>query len=325
MPPAPPRVPAPSDVRRADALVRHTGRVDRRQLEYFLAVADAGSVTHAARVLSIAQPSLSYAIRGLERELGETLFERHGRGVRLTPAGRALVVPARRALRSFGQAEAAVRGAGGSGYARLRVVANTVWAIDPLVRVVGELRQLRPRLRVEVTDPASRTVVVEQVRAGEADFGLLAGTPPGAPLRSLAMVELELVAVLPPGTGPHHGLVAGTAELARHGLVSTPPGTALRALLDERLEAAGLTGEAAEPAVETAHVASLVPLVLAGAGATLLPEAMAADAGAQGARLARLEPPSRATVHLVWREDALTDAGRLLLTVAEGQAGPRDR
>jgi LysR family carnitine catabolism transcriptional activator len=291
--------------------------VDRRQLEFFLAIADAGSFTHAARALSIAQPSLSYAIRGLEKDLGEVLFERHGRGVRLTPAGEALVGPARRTLRSFGQAEVAVRGAGESGYAVVRVVANTVWALDPLVRVVGELRRLRPRVRIVVTDPASRTVVVEQVRAGEVDFGLLAGSPPGDPLASLHVVDLDLVAVLPPAAGAHHDAVVSPADLADVGIVGTPPGTALRSLLDERLEAAGAP---ADLAVETAHVASLVPLVLAGAGAALLPQAMAADAAAKGARLARLDPPGRASVHLVWRDDLLSDAGRALLEVARGLA-----
>ncbi|WP_139978166.1 LysR family transcriptional regulator [Nocardioides litoris] len=293
--------------------------MDRRQLELFLAIAEAGTFTGAARALSIAQPSLSYAVRALERELGEPLFERHGRGVTLTPAGEALVGPARRTLRSFAQAEVAVRGAGESGFARLHVVTNTVWALDPLVRVVGELRQLRPRVRLRVSDPASRAVVVEQVRAGEADFGLLSGPPPGDPLASLTVVTLDLVAVLPPGTGPHHGLVADTAELLRHGLVGTPPGTALRWLLEEHLEA---VGAAVDLAVETAHVASLVPLVLAGAGAALLPEAMAADAGAQGARLARLDPPRRAEVQLVWRDGSLDDAGVAMLEIARSIARP---
>ena len=293
--------------------------MDRRQLEVFLAVAEAGSITRAARVLSTAQPSLSATIIGLERELGGALFERHGRGVRLTPAGEALVGPARRTLRSFRQAEVAVHGASESGYAVVRVVTNTAWALDPLVRVVGELRQLRPRLRIEVSDPASRTVVVEQVRAGEVDFGLLAGTPPGEPVASLHRVDLDLVAVLPPGTGQHPGLVADADELLRHGIVCTPPGTALRSLLDERY------ADSSGPlpvAVETAHVASLVPLVLAGAGAALLPEGMAADAAAKGARLARLHPPSRAAVHLVWRPDRLEPSAAALLEVARGVGEP---
>ena len=61
--------------------------MERRQLESFLAVAEAGSFTRASSRMSIAQPSLSYSIRAVERELGATLFERHGRGVRLTAAG----------------------------------------------------------------------------------------------------------------------------------------------------------------------------------------------------------------------------------------------
>src|ERR671921_352267 len=75
--------------------------MDRRHLEYFVAIAELGSFTRAAQSLSIAQPSLSYAIGWLERDLGAQLFERHGRGVRLTPAGEALLEPARRSLPSF--------------------------------------------------------------------------------------------------------------------------------------------------------------------------------------------------------------------------------
>ncbi|PUA82083.1 LysR family transcriptional regulator [Nocardioides currus] len=285
--------------------------MERRQLEYFLAIAEAGSFTRAARVLTIAQPTLSHAIRSLERELGETLFQRHGRGIRLTPAGAALVRPARRTVRSFAQAAGAVRGAGDDGFAQLRIVTNTVWALDPLVRIVGELRQLRPSVQLQVSDPASRTVVVEQVRAGEVDFGLVSGTPPGGPLSSLHLLDHELVAVLPPGGEQRP--VADLAELADEGLISTPPGTALRDLLDELLSQAGLDGAVA---VETAHVATVVPLILARAGAALLPEVMALEAAAKGARLSRLEPPSRARVHLLWRPDRLTDAGDALLAVA---------
>ena len=285
--------------------------MERRQLEYFLVIADAGSFTRAARILTIAQPTLSHAVRTLERELGQSLFERHGRGVRLTSAGEALVRPARRTLRSFAQAAGAVRGAAEDGFAELRIVTNTVWAMDPLVRILGEVRQLRPGVQLHISDPASRMVVVEQVRAGEVDFGLVSGTPPGDPVAALHLLDLELVAVLPPGTD--HGVTADLADLARHGLISTPPGTALREMLDERLEAAGLDHDVA---VETAHVATVVPLVLARAGAALLPEVMAVEAGSKGARLARLDPPSRASVHLLWRPDRLSDAGETLLAVA---------
>jgi DNA-binding transcriptional LysR family regulator len=65
--------------------------MDLRRLEYFLAVVEHGRVTVAANELHVAQPSLSQAIRALERDLGAELFVRNGRGLTPTPAGLALV------------------------------------------------------------------------------------------------------------------------------------------------------------------------------------------------------------------------------------------
>jgi DNA-binding transcriptional LysR family regulator len=65
--------------------------MDTRNLKYFLAVADAGSVTHAADRLNIAQPALSQALTRMEKELGVKLFSRTRRGADLTAAGLAIV------------------------------------------------------------------------------------------------------------------------------------------------------------------------------------------------------------------------------------------
>jgi DNA-binding transcriptional LysR family regulator len=70
----------------------------RNQLLYFVAVAEEGKITAAAAKLHVAQPALSQAIRQLESELGLNLFERHARGVSLTPAGHAFLETARRAV-----------------------------------------------------------------------------------------------------------------------------------------------------------------------------------------------------------------------------------
>lgn len=275
--------------------------MERRQLEFFLAIAEAGSFTKAAQGLHIAQPSLSYSMRTLEDELGMPLFKRHGRGVRLTSAGESLVGPARRTVRSFGHATSAVRAVADGGFGRLRIVSSTLWAVQPLVGLIADFRRLRPQVRFEVSDPATRAVVLEQVRIGQVDFGLVDGSSPdGASLSSQHLADQELVAILPPG--PNQPLEVTAADLVRHGLIGTPRGTALRALLEEQLEAAG---EATEVMVETAHVASVVPLVLAGAGVAVLPEGMGAEAAAKGARVARLHPPARASVSLIWRTGAL--------------------
>ena len=147
-------------------------RVERRQLEIFLAIAEAGSFTQAASRLRVAQPSLSYAIRMLEKELATPLFERLGRGVRLTPAGEALVAPARRTMQSFSLAKGAVRGQSAAGFGRVTVVSSTLWAVEPLVPIVGEFRRLQPSVQFVVLDPAERSDVLTRVLSGDVDVGL---------------------------------------------------------------------------------------------------------------------------------------------------------
>src|SRR6478735_661352 len=74
--------------------------MELHQLRYAVAVVDQGTFTAAAAACFVAQPSLSQAVRQLERELGAELFARIGRRVRLTAAGEAFVPAAREALRA---------------------------------------------------------------------------------------------------------------------------------------------------------------------------------------------------------------------------------
>ena len=293
--------------------------MDRRHLEYFVAVAEHGSFTRAAAALSIAQPSLSNAIAWLERDLGSKLFERHGRGVRLTPSGEALLEPARRTLRSFRVARGAVRSVSEGGFGHLSIITNTLWALDPLAGMIGQFRSLNRGLQVTVADPARRADVLDAVRLGGAELGLLDGPPPGGKLSSRWIVDHELVAALPPDAGPT-GMTTTIEELLRWGLICTPEGTALRAMLDEQLEAAG---QPAEVAVETAHLATVVPLVLAGAGAAMLPQGLAAEAAVKGARVLPLTPPTRTSVHVVWRTGRLSEPAEHFLAFCVPEDGSR--
>jgi DNA-binding transcriptional LysR family regulator len=81
----------------------------RGHLEYFVAVAEEGQITSAARRLGVAQPALSQAVAQLESETGLHLLERHARGVKLTPAGEAFYAKARLAVAATGDALSAAR------------------------------------------------------------------------------------------------------------------------------------------------------------------------------------------------------------------------
>jgi LysR family carnitine catabolism transcriptional activator len=198
------------------------------------------------------------------------------------------------------------------GYGRLSVITNTLWAIEPLVQIIGEFRQQHRGVQFTVADPQRRFEVLEQVRSGDADFGLVDGTPPTGVLESLWLVDHRLVAVLPPQALPGVRTVSLT-DLVPFGLISTPPGTALRELLDDELQSAG---ESSEISVETAHLASLVPLVLAGAGAALLPAGLAATAADKGATVLAMTEPRTVAVHLIWRAGELTGPAEQLRAIA---------
>lgn len=284
----------------------HDRRVERRQLEYFLAVVAHGGFTGAARALHVSQPSLSHAIATLEGEVGGRLFHRLPQGAVLSPAGHALVGPARQVLRDLQTAATSVREVLGLEGGRLDVAAQTALAVDPLAAMVGGFLREHPRVDVRVSAP-DRSDVEQMVRTGECELGLLrAGTVTGD-LAGLDLLTQDLLLTLPPGHAAPTTAPTPHRELVGLSFVTSPPGTLARDVLDDTLH-----GVDAVPriAVETAHRAMLAPLVVAGAGAALLPRAMAVDAAAQGASVVPTDPPLHVRGRLVWRRGPLSPAAR---------------
>src|ERR1700751_622576 len=118
--------------------------MDERRLRYFLAVVDEGSVTRAAQRLHVAQPSLSQAIRAFESELGVQLFDRVGRGLRLTAGGEALLGPARQGLQTMDQARNAVAGVTELRAGSIQIASLATLAVDPMAALIGRFRARYP-------------------------------------------------------------------------------------------------------------------------------------------------------------------------------------
>jgi len=126
--------------------------MELRQLRYFVAVAEERSFSGAATRLRVAQPSLSKQIRDLETELGTVLFERGPRGVRLTAAGRAFLVEARRTIDVASRAVASARGAALGRDSPLRFAHGelSVYGTD-LENLLARFHDTNPGVQVEIS------------------------------------------------------------------------------------------------------------------------------------------------------------------------------
>lgn len=310
------------NVRYGEGAARRYGAVvERRQLEYFLAVVEHGGFTNASRVLHVAQPTLSHAIAALESEVGGALFHRLPHGATLTAAGEALVAPARQVVRDLATASASVREVLGLEGGRLDIVTQTTLAIDPLAGLLGAFLAAHPKVSVRVTDPEQTARVAQLVRSGACELGLVDAGEPWGDLEGILLAEHDLKLVLPPGRRPRRRTL-GIEDLARLRFVVTPPGSATRGILDEAFRRHGL-----EPlvAVETAHRAMIMPLVLAGAGASLVPASMAEEAAAKGAVVVTTDPILRYRGRLVWRTGPLSPAAAAFVALTRAHAGKAAR
>jgi DNA-binding transcriptional LysR family regulator len=291
--------------------------MDDRRLRYFLAIVDEGSVTRAAERLRVAQPSLSQALRAFESELDVKLFHRVGRGLRLSAAGEALVGPARQILRTMDDARSAISGVVELKTGTLEIAALATLAVDPMAPLIGRFRECHPGVQIRVLEPESADGVRALVCDGACELGAAHLPLPGDQLISHPLGDQELLFVFPPQAAPDSERPLGARELARTPLVVSPPGTSTRMLLEQALAGVGVTPQIA---VQTAAREAIVPLVLAGAGAALLPAPLAREAQRRGAVMRSARPAITRTVGLVHRQGPLSAASRSFLALASNDA-----
>ncbi|TDD39332.1 LysR substrate-binding domain-containing protein [Saccharopolyspora elongata] len=242
------------------------------QLESFVAVAETLHYGRAAERLSMTQPPLSRRIQLLERELDVELFDRTGRAVRLTAAGRAFLGDARRILGLSDQAALSVRRvpAGEIGTVALGFTASSAHSV--LDAVVGAIRTRLPGVDLVLRERVSG-IQLEELRSGELDLGLVRPPVSGRELEHLPLHHEALLAAIPDGhplAAP--GRVLHVRDLDGQPFVMYSP-TEARYFHEVLVGVFRSAGVAPRYVHHLTQVHTILALVRAGLGLALVPQA----------------------------------------------------
>lgn len=248
--------------------------MELRQMRYFIGIVDAGSMTRAADVLGVAQPSLSAHIARMEDECDVQLFERLPRGIRPTDAGMVLYHKARAILADVDQAMDDVRAVSSavSGQVHLGLTGtiNSALAV-PLIKAA---QNCFPHLQIVISEAMSG-FVQEWVVSGKIDLGVIYGDQDRAGLTSERLFEEDLVAITSPDD-PSRRFV----DLASSRPFILPGKThGLRVAIDDCLSRLNL---AVTAKFEVASYQNIVDFTKAGFGASILPKHAVSQSIAQG-------------------------------------------
>lgn len=272
---------------------------DFTDLRLFLYVVAEGSITGGAARANLSLPSASARVRALERHAGVGLLVRERRGVRTTPAGRALARHAREVLDRAARLDGAIASYARPASAPLSLLAGSSAMHDLVPRAVTAFLLARPHSDVDVTLRRSVESAVT-LADGRADLGIvLDHVAAGQGLRAEPLCDDSLVVV-----GAGHGVLDGRdviafAEAAEHPMVGLAASSPLQRSLDAQAADAGL---APRYRTRAADLGTVVALAGAGAGIAVVPR----RAAAVPARAGRLqvvtlaEPWARRGLSLCW-------------------------
>lgn len=268
-----------------------------RQLRFVDALARFRHFGLAAEACSVTQPALSMQIKALEESLGAKLFERGARQVRLTGLGEEIAARARDILRAVGELEdvARTRRDGPGGRLRLGVIPTIAPYLLP--RLIRDLGARYPGVDLQLRETQTERLIGE-LRDGRLDTALVALPVSEPGLTEVALFSEGFVLVRPAAEAGRP--VPSPAALPDMQLLLLEEGHCFR---DQALEVCGLRTGARHAGLDGSSLSTLVQMVGAGLGVTLIPE-MAVGVETRGASVAvqRFETtrPAR-TVGMIWR------------------------
>lgn len=271
-----------------------------RQLQYLIGLSETGHFGRAAERCNVTQSTLSAGLKELETLLGVSLVERTKRKVVMTPLGRTLAARGREVLQYLEDLTDLAAGRSGrlAGPLSLGVIPTIAPYLMPqaMVRAKKAFPDLQLFLREEQTDP-----LLARLRRGDIDLALIALPYDLGELESLELAEEEVVACIP----ADHALAAHKtitpAHIAKAPLLTLESGHCLR---EHAWAACRLGGRRANEVFQATSLPTVVQMVAAGLGVTLLPR-MAVPVEARGKKGVVIRPlhpsgPAR-TIALVWR------------------------
>jgi DNA-binding transcriptional LysR family regulator len=245
--------------------------MELRQLDMFIAVADHGGFTAAARRLGVVQSAVSAAVRSLEDELGQDLFARTTRRVELTDAGHALLPEARHALAAVSAARDAVDAVRGGlrGTVRLATMHARVLRPIRLPKLLARFRADHPDVEIRLLHGPPSTEKVRQIRDGHLDLALVGLAPPPPVGVTFVPLRTETMQLLCHRDHPlAHRRELALTDVVDETFVDGPPGSASRGITDFAFSAVGL---ARTVAYESNDTAGMIDLVAEGLAVAILP------------------------------------------------------
>ncbi len=289
-----------------------------KQLRYFTALAQYGHFGRAADACSISQPALSLQIKELEAIMGGPLVERAPREVRLTALGEDLLERSQGILQQVEELGDLARRRTGAFSGRLRIGVIPTVAPYLLPSIIKSLPERYPNLRLEPKETVTQSLVHELL-ASRLDVAIVALPISTPALREFALFDEEFLLVRPASDADLPIPDAGALPTMQ--LLLLEEGHCFR---DQALSFCEITGGDTRPVMEGSSLSTLVQMVSAGIGITLIPEmARAFETRSADVSLSRFngKPPSR-TIGMVWRKtnplnDDLMALGAVIRKIAE--------
>lgn len=242
--------------------------MELRQLEYFRAVAGELHFTRAAEKLRISQPSLSQQIRALEYEIGMPLFDRIGKKIALTEAGRILLSHSHNVFYELEQAKASIGELQGLGRGRLAIGTLLTLATFLLPSTLVSFHQQYPKIELSIQEMS-----YEQIRFGllenRLDFGILFSDVSAPELESIPLLAIEFALAVPIDHQLASNHTVDFDMIKELPMILLPETYALRQAINQASHVNGVT---IQPILEMTSLDPILSLVAKGMGVTILPQ-----------------------------------------------------